>query len=236
MKLLKTNTRIAGFNRISMIDWENRMSSVIFLSGCNWRCPYCHNRELCSVSGDIRQNEILEYLEEKSGWIDGVVLCGGEPLFSDDIIALAEEIKRLGYDVKLDTNGSYPARLKEMIDTGIIDYVAMDIKSKLTEDRYRKAVALPGQVDNVIRSMNILADSGKEFEFRTTMVPEIVSPDDIIYNVSFMRAGTKYAIQQYSNTNVCDEYFRNVRPYPEEILEKTVELINKKGVNACLRI
>lgn len=227
--------RIAGLQKISMIDWEGKLVTVIFLSGCNWNCPFCHNFDLCKNQNNIAEEEVLSYLDQKKNWIDGVVICGGEPLLNNDVFDFVKKIKSAGFSIKLDTNGSFPERLRVLIEEDLIDYVAMDIKTGLKDERYSSATKTANCLDKVRTSMEILINSRKEYEFRTTMVPGIVNEEDIIFNLNYIPAGSKYILQQFSNENTQDEKLRDVSPYNEEELKKIVVKIKEKGVNAWLR-
>jgi pyruvate formate lyase activating enzyme len=227
--------RIAGFQESSFIDWEGKISAVIFLSGCSWKCPACHNHELCVLQKSIEEEFVISRLADKKGWIDGVVLLGGEPLFSDDVFNLAERLKKQGFSIKLDTNGFSPERLKYMIDNELVDYVAMDIKSKLTPSDYDKAAGSSGVLDAVWNSLNILMSCGCDFELRTTVVPTLVSLQDLLFNASFFPEGTSYVLQQFSSTNARDEKLRTVAPYKEEELMDIIMEIRGKGVRSWLR-
>jgi pyruvate formate lyase activating enzyme len=227
--------RIAGLQKISMIDWEGKMATVVFLSGCNWKCPFCHNFDLCKNQNNMAEEEVLTYLEKKKNWIDGVVLCGGEPLLNNDIFDFVKKIKDTGFSIKLDTNGSFPERLSSLIKEDLVDYVAMDIKTGLRDERYTLATKTTDSLDKVRKSMEVLINSGKEYEFRTTMVPGIVNEEDIVFNLNYIPAGKKYILQQFSNENTQDEKLREVSPYNEDELNKIIGVMKDKGVNAWLR-
>ncbi|HPO83020.1 MAG TPA: anaerobic ribonucleoside-triphosphate reductase activating protein, partial [bacterium] len=122
---------IGGLHKLSLIDYPGKLSAVVFTRGCNFRCPYCHNPELIEDNGGdiIDEEEVFSFLDERKGKLDGVVMTGGEPTLQSDIAEFLEKVKRLGFFVKLDTNGSYPERIKELIDRKLLDYIAMDIKA-----------------------------------------------------------------------------------------------------------
>jgi len=227
--------RIAGFQESSFIDWEGKICAVIFLSGCSWECPACHNHELCVVQKNIEEDFVLSRLTDKKGWIDGVVLLGGEPLLDDDVFVLAEQLKKHGFSIKLDTNGFSPVRLKYMIENNLVDYIAMDIKSKLTPHEYDRAAGSTGVLDSVWNSLNILMSSGCDFELRTTVVPTLVALQDLVFNASFFPEGTSYVLQQFSSSNARDENLRTVAPYKEEELMEIILEIREKGVRSWLR-
>jgi pyruvate formate lyase activating enzyme len=227
--------RIGGVQKVSMIDWPGKISSVVFLSGCNLRCPFCHNFQLCSVKKNIDEGKFLDYINSRKEWLDGIVICGGEPLFNEDIIDFLEKIRSRGYEIKIDTNGTYPETLKSIIESGLADYVAMDIKTALTEERYRKAAGIVCDVEKIKTSIKILAVSGVKFEFRTTMVPGLVTEEDLVFNIGYIPEGSDYVLQKFLNENVQDNHFSKVLPYDENYILKVVKSLKNKGVNAWCR-
>ena len=227
--------RIAGFNELSMIDWDGMLTAVVFLSGCNWRCPYCHNSDLWEIKSEVSEDEFFSYLSKRKNWLDGVVILGGEPLISRDVIPFAEKIKKEGLKVKVDTNGSKPDVLEEIMKKNLADYVAMDIKTRLTEEKYALATGVSEPLDNVKKSIKLLLEGSVDFEFRTTMVPEIVDEDDLIFNLSFIPAGTRYILQQFSPDNTPSEHFREVTPYTDEDLERMRNDLKDRGLAAAVR-
>jgi len=227
--------RISGLNKSSMIDWEGRISHVIFLSGCGWRCPYCHNHSLDAVRSLVTYKEIIKEIKASSGWIDGIVICGGEPCLYEDVIDIARGINEAGFEVKVDTNGSRPEILEKLIRENLIAYAAMDIKTALKEDRYEAATGRPGQLAPVRESMELLINSSIDFEFRTTAVPGLVDINDIEFNLRFIPEGSNYVLQQYSEKNAREEDYREKAPYSEEKLLEMVSSINDKGVKSWLR-
>ncbi len=235
-KISKKIERIAGLQKVSMIDWDGVVSSVIFLSGCNWNCPFCHNHELCRVNKNIDEDEIFTFLNNKKDWIDGVVLCGGEPLFNKDVFGFVERLKEKGINIKIDTNGSKPELLKSLVSDGLVDYVAMDIKARLTDAAYEKATEVAGQAGKVKESMEVLFNGNVDFELRTTLVPGIVNIEDIDFNLQFISVGTKYVLQQFVSDNVRDKSLKNIKIYSEKEITEMIERIRNKGVKACLRI
>ena len=178
--------RIGGFVKQSFIDWEGKITSVIFTKGCNFRCGFCHNPSLVlptliEQTPDIEPAAIFEYLTTRKQWLDGVVITGGEPTLHSDLSTFIETIKGLGYPVKLDTNGSNPTLLKNLIAENSVDYVAMDIKTTLKQYEYSKICGCnnPNLVNCVKESVEILRESGINYQLRTTEIPEYHSADTI---------------------------------------------------------
>jgi len=170
--------RIGSYIKQSFIDWENRISAVVFTKGCNFLCGYCHNPalvlpELINQGNDIPEEEVLNYLESRKNWLDGVVITGGEPTLQQDLQKFILEIKNMGFPVKLDTNGSNPMVLKNLLDARLIDFVAMDVKTLLNPMEYQKITQCksPLLIENILKSLTLLNTSGIDYQLRTTLIP-----------------------------------------------------------------
>lgn len=169
---------IQGFQKMTLLDYPDRVACTVFTGGCNLRCPFCHNAGLVrtpTASANMT-DEVLAYLHSRQGMLDGVCVTGGEPLLQPDLVAFLRQVKELGYAVKLDTNGSLPARLAAVLDTGFVDYVAMDVKSSPTG--YPAATGTEGAVTPYEDSVRLLRESGIPHEFRTTAVKGIHTTAD----------------------------------------------------------
>ncbi len=196
--------RIGGFQKQSLVDYPKKISSIIFLMGCNLRCPYCHNMEslVLSKAKSIPKDYVLSYLKENKGLIDAVTISGGEPTIYNDLVDFIIEIKKLGYLVKLDTNGTNPDLLNKLISEKLIDYIAMDIKSAIRIREYNLSIGnnLNKQLfDNIKKSIDIIRNSNIEYEFRTTIVKGIHTKDDILDIIDYVSDVNRYSIQNYSN-------------------------------------
>ncbi|MCL1983873.1 MAG: anaerobic ribonucleoside-triphosphate reductase activating protein, partial [Methanomassiliicoccaceae archaeon] len=194
--------------------------------GCNFRCPYCHNRSIVLNADDadaIPKDYILGYIKENSDFIDGAVVSGGEPLMNEDLGAFLKELKALGIKVKLDTNGSYPERLDDLIGSGLVDKVAMDVKSSLNE-RYGDVTGVNADIDAVAKSIRIIIDSGIDHEFRTTAVPVFVKDDDIRNICGHIKGAKGYRIHQFRNKVTIDDSLSVLDPYPENRLIEMAEI------------
>lgn len=164
--------KIGGFLPESYQDYEKGLSSVIFTSGCSYKCPACHNKKLVFGEAVYDNGEILERLERKKKYVDKVVVSGGEPLIQLDVVPFLRELKQRGFDVKLDTNGSRPEILEDILQEKLVDYVAMDVKGP--KELYSKIAGVDADVDDVEKSMRILSGSGIDYEFRTTIAPALI--------------------------------------------------------------
>ena len=161
-----------------MIDYPGKLACVVFTQGCMWKCWYCQNAELLPIKeGQIKESQVFDFLKTRKGQLDGVVLCGGEPTLQKDLAQFALKIKELGFLVKLDTNGTNPVVLKELLEKKLIDYVAMDIKTVLS--KYDDVTCIKTNLDAIKESINILKNSNIDYEFRTTAIPTI-SHDDLL--------------------------------------------------------
>ena len=171
---------IGAFQKFSMIDYPEKLSAVVFFSGCNLRCPYCHNPQLClnSLSNYIEMGFVLDFLVSRVGKLDAIVLSGGEPTMQENLIQFVRKVKELGYLVKLDTNGTKPDVIKQLLDEDLLDYVAMDVKT--TEEKFKN---FSDNIDfSVIKtSIDIIMSSKIDYEFRTTLINEYHKEDKITH-------------------------------------------------------
>ena len=170
---------IAGLQKMTLLDYPGKVACTVFLGGCNFRCPFCHNSSLLCASApeEMTPEQLLSFLKRRQGLLDGVCITGGEPTLSPDLGQLLEQIKALGFSVKLDTNGTNPRMLKELARAGLIDYVAMDIKN--CPRRYPQTAGIPGlALEKIEESMAFLLTGSLEYEFRTTVVEELHSDAD----------------------------------------------------------
>ena len=210
----------------SLVDWDGKISTVLFFDACNFRCPFCQNWELiCSPENFpvIEWHTIKEKLKKKHGWIDGVVLTGGEPLTSGkEVFELSERIKNLGIAVKLDTNGAYPVIMKELIDAQLIDYVAMDVKAPFDE-RYATATGKKVNLDTITESITTLMSGCIEYEFRTTCVPGIIDNQSITQIGGAIKGARMWALQAYVPENAYKEAYR--KELPEKYMQQLDEYL-----------
>ena len=191
--------RINGLQKTTLLDFPGRVACTVFLGGCDLRCPFCHNAGLVLDPQDapeIPEDEFFSFLNKRKGILDGVCLTGGEPLMQKDTVALIGRIKAMGFPVKLDTNGTYPERLMELTGAGLVDYVAMDIKSSLKN--YPKAVGLRGfDTAPIERSARHIMECGVDYEFRTTAGKGLIAKDDFIEIGEWLRGAKRYYIQAF---------------------------------------
>lgn len=195
---------IAGVQKVTLLDYPGKVACEIFTQGCNFECPFCQNSSLIPITntGEFSEEEIFEYLNLRKNILDGVVITGGEPTVQKDLKGFIKKIKDLGLLVKLDTNGGNPKVLQELIDEKLVDYVAMDIKNIF--NKYNITSGKKINLDNIKKSIEILKASKIDYEFRTTIIKEMHSLDDII-NICKLVGNAKYYLQNFENSeNVID--------------------------------
>ena len=207
--------KIAGFLKTSLLDWDGHVVANIYLSGCNFRCPFCHNGELVLDQQDLSEvplADIIEYLRENSEFLDGVVITGGEPTLHPDLPDLIRELRKTGLKIKLDTNGSNPEMLKDLIESNLVDYIAMDIKAPLNS-KYEDLIGCAAPLEKIKESISLTMRSGIDYEFRTTVVPILLTADDIELIAAFIGGSRKYALQQFRPGRCLDPNLNIIRPY-----------------------
>ncbi|MCX7795010.1 MAG: anaerobic ribonucleoside-triphosphate reductase activating protein [bacterium] len=218
---------IGGLQRFSLIDYPGKISAVIFTKGCNFRCPYCHNPELIEFSKEtlIEESFVFSFLKERQEKLDGVVLTGGEPTLQSDIIEFIKEIKKLGFLIKLDTNGSYPEIIEELLKERLLDYIAMDIKANL--GKYNEVTCSNVDTEKIKRSVDIIIASGIDYEFRTTIVKSQLSKDDILKIGKLIKSAKTYVLQEFKPSKTLDPSFLKEESYSREELEEIASTIKR---------
>ena len=225
--------KIAGIQKLSLLDYPDKVSCIIYTYGCNFKCSFCHNSTL--LDGDLEQTkeeDIIEYLQKRKKILEGVVISGGEPTIQKDLKKFIKKIKSMGFFVKLDTNGYNPKVLKDLIDEGLIDYVAMDIKSPL--DKYSTVCGVRNlKIDNIKESINILLNSKIDYEFRTTIMKEYHDIDSIKEILKMIGKKPKYYLQNFRlSENVPD---KNLHGFGIEELMKMEKELNVLYKNVKIR-
>ena len=226
--------KILGIEKLSMVDYEGQICATIFTGGCNYRCPFCHNAGLVTKMDTeiIPESEVFNHLKKRQGILDGVAISGGEPLLQGDIEEFLKKIKELGYSIKLDTNGSFPDKLKSIIDNGLCDYVAMDIKN--SKERYNETVGIDKfDISLMEKSVEILMNSDVQFEFRTTVTKNFHTVEDIEKIGEWIKGTEKYYLQNFVDSgNLID---CNVEGVSKEEMQLMLEKIKKYVPTAEIR-
>jgi pyruvate formate lyase activating enzyme len=229
---------IAGFQKTSLLDYPGKISSIIFLAGCNLRCQFCYVPQLVLPEKikslkTIEEDDILSYLNENKKFIDAVVLTGGEPTLNEDLPDLIQKIKAKGFLIGLETNGTNPNMLSSLIEKKLVDYVAMDIKTKLNFEKYREIVGLLTEetFEKVKTSIKILLSSTIDYEFRTTLVKEFHSIEDIVEICKSIKGAKVYYLQNFKKLNETIAE-RDFTPFDkseiDEIISRGKEFVNVK--------
>ncbi len=199
---------IGGFQKFTLIDYPKKVAAIVFTIGCNFRCGYCYNVSLVlpkkiGSKDMILEQDFFDFLASRKNKLDAVVVTGGEPTLQKDLVSFIQKIKQMGFLVKLDTNGTHPDKLKELIDNRLIDYVAMDIKNRITEKSYKKITCQDVDIKAILKSINILLNSNIEYEFRTTVAPGITKKD-IMAIAERIKGAKKYFLQEFQDKDIID--------------------------------
>lgn len=189
--------KLGGLQKMTLLDFPGRVACTVFTVGCNFRCPFCHNRSLVVSPAvpEFSQDDFFAFLRKRKGLLDGVAVTGGEPLLHPDMPAFLEKIRSLGFAVKLDTNGAFPDRLRAILEAGLADYVAMDVKN--SPEKYEQTAGAAGLLPQVERSVALLLEGKTPFEFRTTLVNELHEASDFAAIGRWIAGAERYFIQGY---------------------------------------
>jgi pyruvate formate lyase activating enzyme len=226
-----------GIQKHSLIDYPGKLSCVLFTSGCNFNCPYCHNPELATGRLahplSLQEKNIYEFLSVRKGFLDGVVISGGEPTLHEDLDSLCGNIRSMGYKIKLDTNGSRPKKLQYLLDQGCIDYVAMDIKTD--PFAYCPLIARNCKPETILASIKIIMEAGIPYEFRTTCVPSLVTPRVVERISKLIQGAPLYALQHFQNERVLQpEFFETHSPQASAADLSHYQSIASQWVRTCI--
>ena len=211
---------IAGLQKCSLIDFPERVACVVFTQGCNMRCPFCHNAKLWPMecATPVGEDCFFAFLESRKNLLDGVVISGGEPTLHHDLGSFLKKIRALGFATKLDINGLRPDVLKDLIDAGLLDFVAMDLKHVYSA--YGRACGIAVPVEKIMQSIFILRKSDIDYELRTTVVPTIHSLDDIAAMLPLVAGVPRFTLQMFSPAESANHKLRNRKPFNREQLEQ----------------
>ena len=227
---------LAGLQKMTLLDYPQKVAATVFTCGCNFLCGFCHNPELIDIktcNPEISEKYFFDFLKTRQNMLDGVCITGGEPTIQKDLVDFIRKIKDLGFLVKLDTNGSNPQMLKDLYDENLLDYVAMDIKTSF--DKYPKAIGIDFNLNNIKKSIGLIKQSNVDYEFRTTVVPDLVDEDDIRKIGEEVGPGKKIALQQFRPQKTYLKELQNLKPYPDDILKKFETIAKKYFVKTEIR-
>lgn len=212
---------IGGLQKTSLLDFPDRISAIVFTAGCNFRCGYCHNPELINSIAPVQ--DVLEFLQSRTGKLDGVVITGGEPCLQKELPEFIKEVKSLGFTVKLDTNGSLPNMLEKVLPD--VDYVAMDIKAPL--DKYSLIVNRHVDIEKISQSIDMIMSYGVDYEFRTTVVSSQLGFDDFQKIGLLLNGASRYYLQKFIPAKVLDRTFYDKKTYSNEEFNKIIEMLKQ---------
>lgn len=218
--------RICGLQTLSLVDYPGKLAATVFTGGCNLRCPFCHNALLVNRLEENQEThpvpEVLDFLRTRRGLLDGVVISGGEPLLQPNVEEFARSVKELGFAVKLDTNGCFPQRLAALLEAGLVDYVAMDIKN--SPARYPETVGLPRfDLSPVRESAALLMAGHTPFEFRTTLVRELHTAEDLLAVGRWLEGAPRYFLQRFVDSG--DLVGQGLHPFSPEEMRDFMQLL-----------
>lgn len=227
--------QINGFQKLTLLDYPGKVACTLFTAGCNLRCPFCHNASLVinpDMSAGIDTTEILDYLKKRQGILEGVCISGGEPLLQPDIKDFIKGIKELGYSVKLDTNGCFPDKLKDLVNSGLVDYVAMDIKN--SKEKYANTVGVKNfDIAPIEESVEFLKEGHVDYEFRTTVVKELHNVEDAQDIGAWLKGATRCFVQNFVDSGEIIQ--SGLNPVETGVLEEMKSKLNQNIDHVELR-
>lgn len=231
---------ISAIQKFTMLDYPEHTACIVFTPGCNFRCGYCHNPEfvLPEMIAEIRSSFIPEdiffhFLEQRVGKLDGVVITGGEPTLMPDLMPFIEKIRNLGFMVKLDSNGGRPEVLEKLFAANLLDYIAMDVKTSLAE--YPKLVGPRLNPHNIQKSIELIMNAGIQYEFRTTMMKELHTPEILESMSEMMRDARQFFLQTFRPQKTLDPKFENYQAFSSSELENIAQIFSKNIEHVYVR-
>ncbi|MCH5151714.1 MAG: anaerobic ribonucleoside-triphosphate reductase activating protein [Clostridiales bacterium] len=229
--------KFGGLQKLTLLDYPEHVACTIFTYGCNFRCPFCHNNSLVTVNFSnlelSDEDEVLRFLNKRKSMLEGVCITGGEPLLQVGIVEFITKVKQLGYKVKLDTNGAFPEKLKEIVQTGLVDYIAMDVKN--SQEEYNKTAGCVVDMNAICQSVEFLKRGAVDYEFRTTVTGTFHNEHSIEMTAKWLSGAKRWYLQQFvassdlidSTVTGCDE--QTLKKY-QGIAQKYVENTHIRGI------
>jgi len=217
---------IKGFQKLSLIEYPGKISAVVFLGKCDFRCHFCYNIDLVKnykKLPEIPEKKILNFLSKRKGLIDGVAITGGEPTIHKGLPAFMKKIKDLGFLVMLETNGSNPGMLKKLIDNKLVNYIAMDIKTFLK--KYDRVAGIKVNKRKIQESIDIIRNSGLDYEFRTTVIPKHFKKEDALAIGKWLKGSKRFSLQQFRPDRTLNGSYQKIKPYPPDKLKEFIKIM-----------
>ena len=228
--------KIGGLQKVSLIDYPGLICASVFLQGCNFQCPYCHNPELVNprlFAPCIYERDVLDFLDTRHGKLDAVTITGGEPTLQADLVPFINKIKKMGFSVKLDTNGSQPQVIKTLLDEKLLNFIAMDIKAPL--EKYASIAGVTEASKKIRESIKIILQAKISHEFRTTIVKSQLTPKDILKIAKLISGTSKYALQKFVPVKTLNKKFLQEKNYSDDELEKIKKRLEKEITSVIVR-
>jgi pyruvate formate lyase activating enzyme len=224
--------KFSGLQKTSLLDYPDQVASVLFTPGCNLRCPYCHNYQIAVDPQPpfLQEGAALQILENRKKYVDSIVITGGEPCIHRELPGFLTKLKERNFKVKLDTNGCFPEVLIECLK--YVDYVAMDVKT--TAEKYK--LLGESNIANILRSIQILNTGNVEYEFRTTVTPQIVNEKDIESIGEMIKGAKTLALQQFIPKDTLDKHYKTIKPYKPEKIQEFAEILKKYSTKVIIRL
>lgn len=218
--------QIKGLQKTSLVDYPGKIVCTIFLAGCNFRCPYCQNPDLIDNPDKlpaIKEEEIIDFLEKKRKWLDGICISGGEPTLHDGLVDFIKKVKKENFLVKIDTNGTNPKMIKELIDNKLINFISMDIKASL--DKYSDIANVEVNKEDIQKSVELIMNGDINYEFRSTILPKLHSGEDIKKMGEWLKGSKKFVLQQFRPKICLDKKYEDEKAFTREEMEKFRKLL-----------
>ena len=228
--------KIGGLQRISLIDYPGMICAIVFLEGCNFRCPYCHNPELvdpCLFRTSVKESDVMEFLKTRKGKLDAVSITGGEPTIQANLPAFIRKIRKMGFAVKLDTNGSHPHVIKNLLTENLLDYIAMDVKAPLM--KYKEIVNAHVNIDLIRESIDLILRSKIPCEFRTTIIDSQLDEADVRKIADLISGADHYVLQKFAPTKTLDNKFLKEKSWSDERFQNFKMLLEKEISSVIIR-
>jgi len=227
--------KIGGLQKTSLLDYPDTLSAIIWTAGCNFRCPFCYNKKLVLGKTEIISEEtILSFLEKRRDVLEGLSISGGEPLLQEDIVDFTEKVKKLNYLIKIDTNGAFPEKLKELIDKKLVDYVSMDVKAP--KKKYAQLAGVKIDISKIEQSIDLIKNEAPDYEFKTTIVPGMLDKKDIVEIAKWLEGSKQFYLQQFkSDSPLVSSKLNDIVPYSKEKLSEMLHEIKPFFKNCSLR-
>jgi pyruvate formate lyase activating enzyme len=228
--------KIGGLQKVSLIDYPEAICAVVFLQGCNFKCSYCHNPQLVEpklFDPCLEEKKVLEFLAARIGKLDSVTVTGGEPTIQKDLMRFIKLVKKMGFAIKLDSNGTQPKVIKELIDAKLLDFIALDIKAPL--EKYKSIVKVPVDTQSIEESIKLILKSKIPHEFRTTVVKSQLMEKDILKIAKLISGTKRYALQKFVPTKTLDKKFLKEKTYRDDELERIKIRLEKEIPSVIVR-